>query len=158
MSTGTPWPGEADVPFRFRTTVDIRFRDVDALGHVNNAVYFTYFEIARLAYFAAVQGRRLGVDDFRIVVAEASCRYRSPAFYGERLIVDVATTSLRSRSFELRYRITAEDDGRLVAEGRTVLVAYDHRARRTTTLTPAFRRQIEHFEGRTIGEREVGHD
>ena len=146
MSAGAPRPGEADVPFRFRTTVDIRFRDVDALGHVNNAVYFTYFEIARSAYFAAVQGRRLGVDDFRIVVAEASCRYRSPAFYGERLIVDVATTSLRSRSFELRYRITAEDDGRLVAEGRTVLVAYDHRARRTTTLTPAFRRQIEQFE------------
>ena len=157
MSAGTPRPGEADVPFRFRTTVDIRFRDVDALGHVNNAVYFTYFEIARLAYFAAVQGRRLGVDDFRIVVAEASCRYRSPAFYGERLIVDVATTSLRSRSLELRYRITAEDDGRLVAEGRTVLVAYDHHARRTTTLTSALRRQIEHFEGRTIGERELGH-
>jgi acyl-CoA thioester hydrolase len=154
MSAGTPRPGEADIPFRFRTTVDIRFRDVDALGHVNNAVYFTYFEIARSAYFAAVQGRRLSVDDFRIVVAEASCRYRSPAFYGERLIVDVATTSLRSRSFELRYRITG--DGRLVAEGRTVLVAYDHRARRTTTLTPAFRRQIEHFEGRTIGERELG--
>ena len=157
MSAGTPRPGEIDVPFRFRTTVDIRFRDVDALGHVNNAVYFTYFEIARSAYFAAVQGRRLGVEDFGIVVAEASCRYRSPAFYGERLIVEVATTSLRSRSFELRYRITAEDDGRLVAEGRTVLVAYDHRARRTTTLSPAFRRQIEHFEGRTIGEREVGH-
>ena len=70
--------------------------------------------------------------------------------------MDVATTSLRSRSVELCYRITAEDDGRLVAEGRTVLVAYDHRARRTTTLTPAFRRQIEHFEGRTIGERDVG--
>ena len=155
MSAGSPRPGEADVPFRFRTTVEIRFRDIDALGHVNNAVYFTYFEIARSAYFAAVQGRRLGIKDFGIVVAEASCRYRSPAFYGERLIVEVATTSLRSRSFELRYRITVEDEGRLVAEGRTVLVAYDHRARRTTTLTPALRRQLGTFEGRALGEREV---
>src|SRR5947207_2709553 len=70
-SPGAPRPGDSDLPFRVRTAVDIRFRDVDALGHVNNAVYFTYFEIARSAYFAAVQGRRLGVEDFGIVVAEA---------------------------------------------------------------------------------------
>src|SRR5436305_12271744 len=101
MSAGARRPGDAEVPFRFRTTVDIGLRDVDASGHVNNAVYFTYFEIARSAYFAAVQCRRLGVEYFRIVVAEPSCRYRSPAVYAERLIVQFVTTSLRSRCFAL---------------------------------------------------------
>ncbi len=142
---------EGDVPFRFRTAIDVRFRDLDALGHVNNAVYFTYFEVARGAYFAAIRGRPLGVEDFAIVIAEATCRYRSPAFYNERLIVEVATVSLRSRSFALRYRVVEETTGRLVAEGRTVQVAYDHRAKHTMALPAAFRVQIEAFEGRAIG-------
>ena len=139
--------------YRFRTPVDVRFRDLDAFGHVNNAVYFTYLEIARGAYFTAVRGRPQGVDDFDVVVAEASCRYRSPAFYGERLTIEVATVSLRSRSFELRYHITVEETGRVVAEAATLLVAFDHRAKRTTSLTPAFMHAIEEFEGRSLRGR-----
>lgn len=139
---------EPDPPYRFRASIDIRFRDIDALGHVNNAVYFTFLEIARSAYFAALLGRPLGVEDFSIVVAEAQCRYRSPAFYGERLIVEMAAVSVRSRSFELRYRISVEETGRLVAEARTVQVAYDHQARRGTTFSPEFRQKVERFEGR----------
>jgi acyl-CoA thioester hydrolase len=147
--------GEAALVFRFRTPIEVRFRDLDALGHVNNAVYLTYFEIARSAYFAALRGRPLGVEDIGVVVAEASCRYRSPAFYGERLIAEVATVALRSRSFELRYRITVEEGGRLVAEGHTVQVAYDQRAKRTVVLSAAFRQAVESFEGRALdGRRE----
>ena len=144
-------PSAAEAPlFRFRTPIEVRFRDLDALGHVNNAVYLTYFEVARSAYFIAVSGRPYRVEDFAIVIAEASCRYRSPAFYGERLSAEVATTNLRSRSFELAYRILTEDNGRLVAEGHTVQVAYDHQTRRTTVLPPEFRRAIEAFEGRPV--------
>lgn len=143
--------GHGDAPsFHFHTTIDVRFRDLDAFGHVNNAVYLTYFEIARTSYFNAVHGRRLGVEDFGVVVAEAHCRYRSPAYLDERLVVEVATVTLRSRSFELAYRITDQADGRLVAEGRTVQVAFDHKARRTTTFPLAFRREIEAFEGRSF--------
>jgi acyl-CoA thioester hydrolase len=142
---------DGDVPFRFRTTIDVRFRDLDALGHVNNAVYFTYFEVARGAYLTAVHGRPHGLEDLAIVIAEATCRYRSPAFYNERLIVEVAAVALRSRSFTLRYRVVEEATGRLVAEGRSVQVAYDHRAKHTMALPAAFRAQLEAFEGRTIG-------
>ncbi len=142
--------GEPEPSYRFRTTIDIRFRDIDALGHVNNAVYFTYLEIARSAYFGALLGRPLVVEDFSIVVAEAQCRYRSPAFYGERLVIEMAAVGVRSRSFELRYRISVEETGRLVAEARTVQVAYDHQAKRSTAFSPEFRRQVERFEGRAL--------
>ncbi len=138
------------MPFRFRRPIEVRFCDTDALGHVNNAVYFSYFEMARGAYFEAVHGRPFGVDDFALVVAEASCRYRAPAFYGDRLVVEMATTSIRSRSFEARYRIVEEASGRVVAEGRSVQVAFDHQAGRTTTFPPGFRSAIEVFEGRAI--------
>jgi acyl-CoA thioester hydrolase len=145
--------GKDGAPYRFCASVDVRFRDLDAFGHVNNAVYLTYLEIARAAYFTAVRGRPHGVDDFGIVVAEAACRYRSPAFYGERLVVEVATVGLRSRSLELRYRITVEGKGRVVAEASTVLVAFDHRAKRTAALDAAFFQAVEAFEGRPLRAR-----
>jgi len=156
MSGEPPRHGIEDVPFRFRTPIEIRFRDLDALGHVNNAVYFTYFEIARSAYFKAVHGRQYNVEDFAIVLTEASCHYRSPAFFGEPLIAEVATIAIRSRSFELRYRILAGETRRLVAEGRSVQLAYDHRTKRTIALSPTFRREVEAFEGRKIGSAATG--
>lgn len=150
MSDETRRHAEPEQQYRFHTTIDVRFRDIDALGHVNNAVYFTYFEIARSAYFAALLGRPLNLDDFSIVVAEAHCRYRSPAFYGERLVIEVAVVGLRSRSFEFHYRVSVEGTGRLVAEGRTVQVAYDHAAKRSTSFSQEFRQRIEQFEGRAV--------
>ena len=143
-------PRKASTPYRFRVPIDVRFRDLDAFGHVNNAVYFTYLEIARAAYFTAVRGRPHGVDDFGVVVADAHCRYRSPAFYGERLAIDIATVGLRSRSFEVSYRISVEESGRVVAEADTVLVAFDHRAKRTATLDPTLVDAVEAFEGRQL--------
>ena len=143
-------PRKTGTPYRFRVPIDVRFRDLDAFGHVNNAVYFTYLEIARAAYFTAVRGRPHGVDDFGVVVADAHCRYRSPAFYGERLVIDIATVRLRSRSFDVSYRISVEESGRVVAEADTVLVAFDHRAKRTATLDLAFIGAIEEFEGRQL--------
>ncbi|HZS87775.1 MAG TPA: thioesterase family protein [Chloroflexota bacterium] len=139
-----------DLVFSFRTPIEVRFRDIDALGHVNNAVYLTYFEIARSAYLQALSGRSFEAREFGIVIAEARCRYRSPAFFGERLIAEVATSSIRSRSFELRYRITSEKDGRLVAEGMTVQVSFDHASGRAAALPPRFRQVVEQFEGRSI--------
>ncbi len=146
-------PRKADTLYRFRVPIDVRFRDLDAFGHVNNAVYFTYLEIARAAYFTAVRGRPHGVDDFGVVVADAHCRYRSPAFYGERLAIDIATVGLRSRSFELSYRISVEGRGRVVADADTVLVAFDHQAKRTATLDSVFIAAIEEFEGRRLRGR-----
>ncbi len=138
--------GRADVAYRFRTTIDIRFRDIDALGHVNNAVYLTYFETARIAYLSTVYGRPLSSLDLSLVVAEAHCRYRSPAVFGERLVVEVAMVGLRSRAFELSYRVSVEGDGRLVAEGSTVQVAFNSSTKRVAMLDPTLAAALKRFE------------
>ncbi len=148
--------GDAAPTFRFRVPVDVRFRDIDALGHVNNAVYFTYFEIARIAYMEAVHERTRDIRGRGLVIAKAQCRYRSAALYGERLLVEVAALGVRSRSFELRYRVTTEESGRLVAEGRTVQVAYDSQTGRATALDPALRSAIARHEGVTLGSNREG--
>jgi YbgC/YbaW family acyl-CoA thioester hydrolase len=83
--------------FRFRHAVEVRFRDLDALGHVNNAVYLTYLESARMAWWMHVKGRTdlAGLD---MILARAEIDYRSPAVFGERLAVGVRCASLKRSS------------------------------------------------------------
>jgi acyl-CoA thioester hydrolase len=113
-----------DNSFPFQTPIEVIFRDVDAMGHVNNAVYFTYLETARTRFF--FQGLSIGsLGELPVILAEASCAYRSAARFAEKLVVGLGVSRIGSKSFELAYRITAED-GRLVADAKTVMVAYDY--------------------------------
>lgn len=126
--------------------ITVRSSDLDGLRHVNNAVYFQYFEQARLAHLA-----RLGFNPpyargdgprHSIAIAQNACRYKAPAHYGDVLLVKVRTTAVRERSFALAYEVRREGDGTLVAEGESVQVwlGGDGRA---APLPPEVRRALE---------------
>jgi len=115
--------------------ITVRFRDLDAMGHVNNAVYLTYFEEARVEYLKAASGSMKNPEDFNFVLAEALCRYHSPAFLGEKLEIGVKAAEVGRKSFKFVYRIESAEDGRLVATGHTVQVAYDYENRRPMPLS-----------------------
>ena len=129
MARARPAEGE----FRYRHPIEIRYNDTDALGHVNNAVYFSYFEMARSGYYLAVIGHPFGTgpDAQRrtFVIAEAHISYRQPAFDGEPLhcATRVGWVSRSAFSFEYRLEVDASDLGeaRVVADGSTVQVFYD---------------------------------
>ncbi len=144
---------EGNDDFRYKVEVEVRFRDLDPMNHVNNAVYFTYFEIARIAYY----GELTGATDPReldTILAEATCTYRSPAVYGERLDVWVRAASLGRSSSVFEYRIVEQTTGRLVATGRSVQVMYDYAAGRPVPITPELRARFEAFEGRPLSRAE----
>ena len=91
--------------FRFSVPVEVRFRDLDSLGHVNNAVYLTYLEVGRIAYIA-----RLGLTDPvrpRLLVARIEVDYRRPVHLGEALTVAVRTAEVGRKSFTLAYEVLA---------------------------------------------------
>ncbi|TPW22074.1 MAG: acyl-CoA thioester hydrolase [Elusimicrobia bacterium] len=114
-------------PFTVRADIQVRFRDTDAMGHVNNAVYLSYLEIARLEYWRALTKRR----DWRsldIVVARAEVDYRFPATVDMDLVVWVRTTELKRSSFVMEYRVEEKGTGRLIAEARTVQACFDYKA------------------------------
>lgn len=127
----------------------VRFRDLDAMNHVNNAVYLTYFEIARLAFWEALTDLP-GLGDFNQIVAEATCTYRSPALRDERLDVWIKPVELRRSSFILAYRIEEQTGGRLIATGRTVQVLYDYAAGHSVPIPPELRARFAAFEGQTL--------
>lgn len=128
--------------FRFVFPVDVRFRDLDALGHVNNVVYLTYMESARLAWWMQTTGQR-SVAEVSMILARTEIDYRRAASFGERLLVGVRCASTRRSSFVLEFRIENAADGGLVAEARKVLVHYDYTAGRSTPLPAALRAQLQ---------------
>jgi len=130
--------------FRFKVEVRVRFRDLDAMNHVNNAVYLTYFEIARLAFWEALTAAP-GLHDLNQIVAEAGCTYRSPARLNEQLQIWIKPVEVRRSSFVLAYRIDERTGGRLIATGRTVQVLYDYAAERPVPIPPILRARFAAF-------------
>jgi acyl-CoA thioester hydrolase len=114
--------------FAYEHPIEVRFVDTDAFGHVNNAVYLSYFEAARAGYYEKVVGHpfmaggRATADMF--VIAEARISYLFPAFFGETLIVGCRFAWSSRASFGFEYRIRAEESivapARVVADGETV--------------------------------------
>jgi acyl-CoA thioester hydrolase len=128
-------------PKRFTITVEVRFRDVDVLGHVNNAVYLTYMESARMAWWFQVTRQR-DLRDIGVILARAEVDFRSPASYGDLLDVGVACASIGRSSFTLELDVADHRTRRLVAEGRAVMVRFDYAANRSVPISDELRQLI----------------
>jgi acyl-CoA thioester hydrolase len=121
-------------PFVHRETV--RFRDLDGMGHVNNAVFSTYLEQARLAWFGTSDA--LPLSD--VILARTEIDFRSPVAVGETVEIGVRASRLGTKSFELEYELQA--GGRLVAEAKSVLVGYDYSRGESSTIPERWRRRL----------------
>jgi acyl-CoA thioester hydrolase len=119
--------------FVFHHTLAVRFSDCDLLGHVNHAVYLTYFEQCRLEWWRHLGGST-GMPGAGAIIVHASCNYRAPAHVSDELDVRLAVAALGTSSVTLDYEIVHAVSGQLVADGRTVNVAYDYTAGRTIPL------------------------
>jgi acyl-CoA thioester hydrolase len=132
--------------YRFVTTQEVTFRDLDAMGHVNNAVYLTYIENARLAYMREVLGVE-SVDDLLVIVAKVDIDFRSRAGLGEVLEIGTRVSRIGTKSFGLDHEIRGSD-GRVVASALTTLVTFDYRGDSTMPVPDLWRERIEAYEAK----------
>jgi acyl-CoA thioester hydrolase len=140
--------------FNFHCLVDVRFRDLDAMGHVNNAAYLTFFEVARAEYMRALGHAEPDApmaELFPFILAEVSCRYLAPASLGDRLCVYLRTTRFGTKSFDFEYFIRHQDTGTQIAVGRSQQVYFDYEAQRTLPVPATFRARVERLEERSLG-------
>jgi acyl-CoA thioester hydrolase len=138
--------------YRFAHQIEVRFRDCDAMGHVNNAVYFTYMEQTRFAYWRELLRARGGAPP-RMILARAECDFRAPALFGETLEVRMRAVSIGRTSFSAEYEIVNARDRRVLAEGRSVQVMYDYERSRPIPLPDDVRERIEAFEGGSLSKK-----
>ena len=109
----------------------VRFRDCDAMGHVNNAVYSTYLEQARIGILGALEP---------FILARVEIDFRAELRSGEEVEVRSRCPRIGSKSFDLEHQVWAGD--RLVAEAKSVLVGYDYEAGTSVPLTENQRRKL----------------
>jgi acyl-CoA thioester hydrolase len=111
------------------------------LGHVNNAVYLSYFESARVAYGLHLTGTP-DIGGLTFIVAEATVTYLRQAGYGDELEVGARVSRIGTKSFTMEYGLRDRRTGDLVARGSTVLVWFDYAANRSMPVPEAFRAAV----------------
>ncbi len=121
----------------FETTVEIRFADIDAMGPVNNAVYFSYFEQARMAYFKERVARIWDWNEDGIIVARNEIDYVFPVFLNDRMVIRLWVNHVGNKSFSVCYRVVVGE--RLCATGKSVLVCFNHKNKATQVLPEAWK-------------------
>ena len=124
-------------PFVHRERV--RYRDLDAFGHVNNAVYLTYLEQARNAFLAHL-GLVRRVEDITMILARTEIDFRAQLGLNEDVEIGVRPGRFGTKSFDLEYELRA--GGRLVAEAKVVLVGFDYGTGETIAIPDDWRRSL----------------
>jgi acyl-CoA thioester hydrolase len=125
----------------FEHELEVRFRDCDGLGHVNNAVYLTYLEQARFAFWQRLTGVSGIPRSF--ILARVECDYRVQATAGDRLVVRLLVTAVGKSSFTFEYEIVNARTREVVATARTVQVMYDYQAGRSIPVPDDIRARLE---------------
>jgi len=133
------------------TGIPVRFRDIDAMGHVNNAVYFTYFEEGRKAFVREVFGI-VSPSDYNFILAHISCDFLRPIKISDAVYLETWIGEIGQKRFDFIYRLaqkSANSDAPVVyAKGRSVQVFFDYQKNTTVTI-PVFVREkiLEYANG-----------
>ena len=143
-----------DNRYRFSITIPVRFSDLDALGHVNNARFLTYMEEARLAYWTHLFPLDPeNIKSLGLILADAKLSFRSPATLGETLRVWTRVASFGTKSFVQEYRIETLGSQRLIVEGSTVVVMFEYHNNRSIAIPGDVKETITGFETEQPSDR-----
>ncbi len=143
--------------FRHRTSVQVRFRDIDAFGHVNNSVVSSYVEQARVTYLRDVLGLNpIGPEDrMPLILAMIQIDYRSPIFLEDRVDVGSRVDWLGSTSIGMSHELRGEG-GRTLAHSTSVLVTYDYAQARPMPVPEDWRTTLRGHEGHALERPQQG--
>lgn len=135
---------------QFKVVIDqpVAWGDMDSFGHVNNTVYFRYFENARVEYF-----RRIGWWEYLAatgigpIVGATQARFRRPVKYPDTLLAGAKVVSFGADRFTIRHVLVSRATGEMTTEGDAVVVCIDYRANEKAPVPAELRRRIEELEG-----------
>lgn len=116
--------------------VEVRFNDIDGMGHVNNALYLTYLEHCRMRFFTEVAGSK-SERDFPFILAHAALDYKSPIRMNAQPQVKMWTSRIGGKSWDFDYEIKDRKNAVVYATGKTVQVAYDYKLEKSDMLEGA---------------------
>ena len=121
--------------------IQVRFSDLDVMGHVNNSVYLSYFEMARVAFFSPLMGEKWDWKKNGVLLRKNEVEYLFPVLLHEEPEITIFTTSIGTKSFTLEYELKVGD--KLCTTGTSVLVCYDAENNKTIEVPQEMRTVLE---------------
>ncbi|MCS6818476.1 MAG: acyl-CoA thioesterase [Chitinophagales bacterium] len=134
-------------PFRFKKRVETRWSDMDEMHHINNAIYLTYFEQARVYYFH--EACEWDWKNDGAILAAASIEYIAPLRFPEAAYIYVRTKRIGQKSLDMDYVIVRENEDSsrtLITLGNTIMVTYDYFAQKSIPVPDYIRQRIISYE------------
>jgi acyl-CoA thioester hydrolase len=133
--------------FPVRVEIPVAWGEMDAFGHVNNVVYFRYFESARIAYFAALEYldlmRTTGIGP---ILAATECKFRVPLEYPDTVTVGARVSEVEADGFQMSYAVVSRRHGRVAADGHGRIVSFDYENKCKAPLQPELRARLARLE------------
>ena len=125
--------------------------EMDAFSHVNNTVYFRYFEDARIAYFEKADVldimKKTGIGP---ILASTHCRFRIPLSYPDTVTIGARVSRLQKDRFTMSYQVASQAKGKLAADGEGTLVAFDYNKNVKAIVPDQLAARIAELEGDTL--------
>ena len=129
----------------FFTNIEVRFRDLDALGHVNNAIFFTYFEEGRKK-FSEKFFKLSDPSEFTFIMAHIRCDYLKPIKFSDHITLQMWVKDIGNKSFSFGYKlIDSKDESTVYATGESVQVCYDYTADTPMAVTSKTREALAQY-------------
>lgn len=134
--------------FKHKTSIQIRFKDIDALGHVNNANHLSYIELARINYFNEAVGTNINWAKDGIILAKVIMDYKMPVMFSDQVFIYTRCSRIGNKSFDLDYIMVKVIEGAeiILAESKTVLVCFDYSTNSSMPMPDQWRKKMENFE------------
>ncbi|MEJ2764703.1 thioesterase family protein [Photobacterium sp. MCCC 1A19761] len=133
------------------TEIPVAWGEMDAFSHVNNVVYFRYFETARIDYFRDIdlmeEMKQTGIGP---VLGETQCRYKLPVTFPDTLYVGSRVSSLQADRFTMEYAIVSQKLGAVATTGSATVVMFNFKTNKKATMTPELISRIETLEARAL--------
>lgn len=145
---------ESNLPtFRHTLPLQLRFNDVDLLGHVNNSIYFSFYDLGKARYFEAVKTQNIDWKKADVVVANVNADFVSPIYPSETIAVQTCTTEIGNRSFKLLQQIVNTQTGQIKGICRTVMVGFDIGTGSAAPISDEWKEAICQFEGKDLRKK-----
>lgn len=141
---------QAQFPFRCSTPVQLRFSDIDMLGHVNNSRYFELFDLAKNDYFTRVAGGHLEWERLPVMIVNINCDYLSQTTLQEPVEVLTQVDHIGDKSFVLIQQLVNSDTREVKCSCAVTMVNFDPVARVPATVSQEWREAMAAFEGREL--------
>lgn len=129
--------------FKHRVPLQIRFNDIDILGHLNNTVYFSFFDTGKAYYFKDILGDRMNFRKVETVIANVDCAYVAPIYFGEEIEVLTRCSMIHDKSFKLQQVIVKTGTYEIKAAAETVMVSFDAATQHACPMPGHYREALE---------------